>query len=120
MQSACLDHCNDHGPQGKMGHKGTDQSKPFERLGRYGECLGMSSECVAYGHLNPMQVILQLCIDDGIKSRGHQKTIFNKNMRKFACFKGQHKVHGKMIVCCYAESYSASEANLKPRLQAML
>lgn len=41
-------------------------------------------------------------------------------MRKFACFKGKHKVHGKMTVCCYAESYSASDANLKPRLQAML
>ena len=103
-----------------MGHKGINGSKPFERIANYGESLGMSSECVAYGDLSPIQIILQLCIDDGIKSRGHQKTIFNKNMRKFACFKGDHKLHGKMVVCVYAESFSACAANLRPEIQALL
>ena len=54
MQLACFDHVMDHGPLGKMGHKGTDLSKPFERIGRYGECLGMSAETVAYGELSPL------------------------------------------------------------------
>ena len=58
MQRASLDHVNDHGPKNLTGHKGSDGSKPFERLARYGHCPGLSGENLAYGNFEPIHIVL--------------------------------------------------------------
>lgn len=58
MQKASLDHVTDHGPKNLTGHKGSDGSKPFERLGRYGHCPGLSGENLAYGDFEPIHIVL--------------------------------------------------------------
>ena len=113
MQEAAMDHVRDHGWQGKVGHKSTNGSKPFERLQRYGGVPGLSGENIAYGNFDPKsreiydvdKIVLQFAIDDGIKSRGHRINIFSDKFLKFASFMGRHSKHKKMCVCVYAEIF---------------
>ena len=109
MQKASLDHVNDHGPKNLTGHKGSDGSKPFERLGRYGHCPGFSGENLAYGDFEPIHIVLQMMIDDGLKSRPNRTNLMNPSFRRFSAANGTHVTFKKMIVCNYAEFYAKQE-----------
>ena len=46
---AAEDHCNQMGPLGLTGHDGTDGSKAWDRMKRYGNWGGAVGENIAYG-----------------------------------------------------------------------
>jgi len=104
-----MDHAVDQGDTGLVGHQGPDGSKPHERLARYGDVPGMSGEGIAYGKMDPVEVVLHLAIDDGIKSRCHRANIFNPSLRRFACFINYHKTYQRVTVCTYAETFTITE-----------
>ena len=109
MANAAMDHAVDQGDAGLLGHVGPDGSKPHERLARYGDVPGMSGEGIAYGKMDPVEVVLHLAIDDGIKSRCHRANIFNPVLRRFACFTNYHKAYQRVTVCTYAETFTIHE-----------
>lgn len=93
MQLGSVDHVMDHGPKGLVGHKGSDGSAPSERLERYGELPGLSGEAIAYGEMSPVEVVMHIAIDDGIKSRCHRSLLFGDKYRMFSCATGAHKLY---------------------------
>ena len=109
MQAASRDHVLDTGPKGKIGHNGTNGSTPKKRCEKYVKFEGNSGENIDYGTKGPMDVIVALCIDDGVPSRGHRHNIFNRGFKKMACFTGSHKTYGSQTVINY--NGSAAEMN---------
>lgn len=75
------DHAIDMGRTGNTGHNGTDGSSMSARINRYGSWGGGISENCSYGYSDPLGIVLQLLIDDGVPSRGHRKNILNGNSR---------------------------------------
>ena len=116
MQAASRDHVLDTGPKGKTGHDGTDRSTPKQRCERYVKVEGNSGENIDYGTKGPMDVIVALCIDDGVPSRGHRHNIFNKGFKKMACFTGSHKTYGSQTVINYNGSAAEMNAFMKQKV----
>ena len=57
------------------------------------EDVGQVSENVSFGWADPKEIVLQLIIDDGVKSRGHRKNIFDEKFTKVGLSVGPHKVY---------------------------
>lgn len=82
---AARDHADDLSTNGIFGHKGSDGSSFCERILKY--CKkgpgGMAEVIGAdFNFLDrniPEMTVLGLIIDDGVKDRGHRKTIFNSD-----------------------------------------
>ena len=59
-----------------MGHSGTSGESFGDRMKRFG--FGTAGENINYGwDLTGKSTLLSLAVDDGVKSRGHRKNIFN-------------------------------------------
>lgn len=98
LHRSALDHVRDQGPTGETGHKGTDGSKPSDRIERYGEIEGLSSEVINYGDETPRMTVIQLVIDDGVPDRAHRHNLFNPAFRVGGAAIGPHKTYGTMVV----------------------
>ena len=66
---------------------------------------GLSAENIAYGKLEPIEVLMSCIIDDGIPSRGHRKNVFNPHFTKFSCFHGPHYRFKRQTVINFAQVY---------------
>ena len=73
---AALDHCNDCGPKGILGHDGSDGSTPDKRIKRYDPNVCLCGENIAYGNMTAMEIVRGLIVDDNVKNRGHRKNTF--------------------------------------------
>ena len=108
MSRGARDHVRDSGPSGRMGHVGTDGSNPWDRVNRHGSWLVTIGENIGYGTYEPSdarKVVMQLIIDDGVRSRGHRDNIFNVEFRVIGVSCGEHKTFGSMCVMVYAGGY---------------
>jgi len=81
LWKAARDHAKDLGKGGKTGHVGTDGSDLSQRIKRYGTWKSGISENCSYGFDDPLAIMLQLLIDDGVPSRGHRMNILAPGMR---------------------------------------
>lgn len=98
---AARDHVKDTGPSGKTGHHGTDGSSPWARIKRYTRINGGAAENCQYGKSNPRKVIMQLAIDDGVRSRGHRNNIMNSRYRVTGINTGYHRRFKQQTVITY-------------------
>lgn len=105
MCLAARDHVRDTGPKGKTGHYGSDRSSPFDRLRRYGKILRTAGENIGYGLDRPEWMVIQLIVDDGVRSRGHRKNLFKKRYRYIGVAYGPHRVYRTMNVSVYAAGF---------------
>jgi hypothetical protein len=106
MTRAARDHALDQEATKKVGHKGSDGSMPVDRLSRHGKAIGLSGENIVYGfYKDPLDHIVTMIIDDGVKSRVHRHNLFNECFRHMACFEATHKVFKRVVVFTYAESF---------------
>lgn len=107
MSRASKDHVSDHGSKGKTGHIGTDGSKFYDRLSRYGNvgCPNHQFENISYGLKNGRDIVVQLIIDYGLPSRGHRKAIFNRDLQVTGIACGSHSIYGSMCTIVYAGGY---------------
>ena len=74
---AAKDHADDIGLPGITEHKGFDGSSISEWVERYCEWQGSLCENIDFWSKSGLQVIMSLLIDDGVKSSGHRKVLFN-------------------------------------------
>jgi Cysteine-rich secretory protein family len=88
LSFAARDHATDMGEKGAVGHLGTKGDEVMDRVDRYGTHTGSfktPSETCAYGHSDPLDIVLYLLIDNQVKSRGHRKNIMQKHVRFIGC-----------------------------------
>ena len=83
-------------------HKGTDGSQPKDRLERYGFPFFSGAENIVIGKTNPFEVVFQMLIDDGVKSRGHRKNVLNPAHRCCGISYAQHRDRGAVYIITYA------------------
>lgn len=72
---AAQDHCEDTGSKGVVSHDGTDGSKVWDRMERYGDPQGTMGENLSFGKSRGDEYMLGLFIDDGVEDRGHRTAI---------------------------------------------
>lgn len=99
---AAKDHCEDAGPLGIMGHKGSDGSSLKDRILRYGDWQKAIAENIAYGSSDGADYIVQLYIDDGVANRGHRTNMLNPKLNWTGMHACDHKKFGRMIVIVYS------------------
>jgi hypothetical protein len=103
---AAKDHANDTGPNGIIGHTGSDGSSMGQRINRYGKWNGGAGENISYGHNIGRDIVVQLLIDDGVPSRGHRNNILNKNFGYAGGAIGSHSRYTYLCVIDYATEYT--------------
>ena len=101
-------HMEDTGPKGLVGHKGSDNKGLSERLANLNsrKTYRAFAESISYGHDNGTDVVLQLHIDDGVKNRGHRKSLFSDAYSHAGVSCGTHKTYSSMCVIVYGAKRS--------------
>ncbi len=94
---AAADHAAAQGRRGSVGHISADGMTPGQRVARRGGGIYVS-ETIAYGFADPVAIVRQLIVDDGVADRGHRKVIFDPRLRYAGAGCGPHPVYTSMCV----------------------
>jgi uncharacterized protein YkwD len=105
LSQAARDHVLDQGKRGTIGHTGSNESSPFDRMSRYGRWGKTAGENISYGANTAAAVVRDLIVDDGIPDRGHRANIFRPEYRLAGVACGKHKTYRVMCVISYAAAY---------------
>lgn len=108
---AARDHVNDLGKRMEATQDGADGSTPQMRMNRYGRVGTRSTQLLSLTHSDPIDVILQLAVDDGISSRIDRKSIFDPDMRVCGVAMGHHSIHENVAVILLAHEYTDKPPN---------
>ena len=82
-------------------------SNAKDRMRKYGNVISLFGESMTFNCFDAKEVMLNLIIDDGSKSRGHRINIFNPDFNFMGCFSGEHKTFTNMCCINYAGGYVA-------------
>lgn len=96
-------HALDMGTKGAVGHTSSDGTTFSERLRKKGKAGGMIAENCDYGNEEPLDIVMALLIDDGIKSLGHRKNILEPTYRWIGIAIEKHKTYRVNCVMDFAE-----------------
>jgi uncharacterized protein YkwD len=105
MSRAAMDHVKDQGKSGKLGHRGSDRSRPGDRVNRYGTWRWTVGENISYGRDKARDIVMGLIIDDGIPSRGHRSNMFDSRYQFVGVAYGKHKTFETMCVINFAGEF---------------
>jgi uncharacterized protein YkwD len=105
MSRAAADHCAEQ-VNGQLGHDGKDRSTPGDRIGRYGSWINTWGENISYSQKTARGVVLALIIDDGVRSRGHRKNIFNPKFNYAGAAFGAHARYRTVCTIDFAGGYA--------------
>lgn len=105
MCRAAADHCAEQ-VAGELGHTGADRSSPGERISRYGSWTTSWGENISYSQKTARGVVLALIIDDGVRSRGHRKNIFNAKFNYAGAAFGPHARYRTVCTIDFAGGYA--------------
>ena len=98
LAAAAAELAEEQGRTGDTGHVGRRSRGLQERVERHGEWERQIGEVIGYGPDDPRNMVMQLIIDDGVKGRGHRKTIFAKGATVAGVACGPHPRFGTMCV----------------------
>ena len=93
LSEAATVHAKDMGKSGSIGHQSSDGTSTFVRVKKYAKGGYMGENC-SYGPSDPLAIVLQLLVDDGVPSLGHRKSILSKNYTYVGVAIEPHKVYG--------------------------
>jgi uncharacterized protein YkwD len=105
MSRAAADHCAEQ-VEGQLGHDGSDRSSPGDRISRYGNWSVSWGENISYGQKTARGIVLTLIIDDGVRSRGHRKNIFNPKFNYVGAAFGPHARYRTVCSIDFAGGYA--------------
>jgi uncharacterized protein YkwD len=112
MSQAAKSHTHDCSSHNKTGHDGSDGSRFWNRVNRYGKidlAQNGGGECLSYGSNTGVDIVIQLLVDDGVESRGHRKILLNPNSSKIGVGYDTHPTWNYMCTVDLAYNYSESE-----------
>lgn len=89
-----------------LGHTGKDGSNIPKRLAKFGKVGKLGAENTMDFFSNPKDIVMQMIIDDGLKSRGHRKNIFNKTFQQVGIAFGNGKDNKPITVMVFADSFT--------------
>lgn len=99
---AALDHARYLGRTGAMSHLGSKGEEPSDRAQRYGSKASLFGENISFGPSVARQVITDLLVDDGVKSRGHRRNMLSPDFTEVGAACGPHKRYGTVCVIAFA------------------
>jgi hypothetical protein len=105
MCHAAADHCAEQ-IDGQLGHDGDSRSTPGDRISRYGTWSATWGENISYAQKTARGVVLSLIIDDGVRSRGHRKNIFNPKFNYAGAAFGPHARYRTVCTIDFAGGYA--------------
>jgi uncharacterized protein YkwD len=108
LNQAAADHANDIGPRGGVGHAGTDDSLPGERIQRYGTLPPNQrwGENISYGPPTLAEWhVMQLLIDDNVPDRGHRQAMLRPEYQLTGSACAPHAIFRIVCVVTYASAY---------------
>lgn len=93
-----------------LGHTGSDNSAPADRMNRYGTWGITCGENCAYGSHTARDIVVQLLIDDGVPNRGHRINILRAIFTKVGFgFSDKSKApYGAVAVMDFAGTYTSN------------
>jgi len=87
IYEAAKKHGLDQKARGSTGHNGSDGSWPWDRVKRACSQMTNGNENLVGGPADVREAVILLLVDDGIPSRGHRKTLLNKDWVYGATYK---------------------------------
>ena len=81
------------GPEGITKHQKGDLSLKT-RTQKFLEKTGIMAENISFGMNRSLDIISQMLVDDGVKSRGHRKNFFNEKFSEIGISTGEHSIYG--------------------------
>jgi uncharacterized protein YkwD len=90
---------------GATGHISSDGRGPKERIERYGTWERQMAENIGYGPDTAREMVLQLIVDDGVKSRGHRRNIFTAGFGTAGVACDSHPRFGTACVIDFAGGF---------------
>jgi uncharacterized protein YkwD len=114
MSRAAADHCAEQ-VGGQLGHEGSDRSHGGERISRYGAWINTWGENISYSRRNAREVVVALIVDDGTRSRGHRKNIFNPKFNYAGAAFGPHARYRTVCTIDFAGGYAERAESLVAR-----
>jgi len=102
LYKAAVYHAKDMGKKGTIGHNSSDGTSFSQRLRKYVNTGFMGENCY-YGLNKPIDIVIILLIDEGIKDVGHRKNILNNNYNKIGISIQPHKKYGYNCVQDFSE-----------------
>lgn len=86
----------DQARDGGVGHAASDGTLPGDRALRHGGGRYVA-EVIAYGSIDPADVVRQLIVDDGVPDRGHREILYSPELRFAGVACGPHPEY--RLVC---------------------
>ncbi len=100
LSASALQHVKDTGKRGLVGH-----GSFADRVSKFGRWTGGVGECISYGDADPVGVVAQLLIDDGVHDRGHRHALLDPSWRYVGVSCGAHSVYRGMCVMDFAVAF---------------
>ena len=97
LEAAAADHVAEQKRTGQVGHGGLDGSAPGDRVRQRGGGEYVA-EVIEYGATDPLDVVRQLIVDDGVPDRGHRSILFDPRLRFAGVSCGPHPTYRTMCV----------------------
>ena len=76
-----------------------------DRANRHGRWTGKIGENISYGRSDARDVVVQLIVDDSLRSRAHRENIFDPEFRIVGVACGEHSTYRAMCVTTFAHGY---------------
>lgn len=93
LHKSASHHAQDAGHHGLIGHEGSDGSTLQARLEKHHMGGGTMAESIAYGHLNPLDIVMQLLIDEAVPAKVNRKNVLSDTFKHVGVSIKHHKVH---------------------------
>ncbi len=102
--TAAANHATDIGNTGRTGHQSSDGRDLIKRFEKY-FANGTVSENCSYGKSAPLDIVMQLLIDDGVESLGHRNVMLSEQFGAVGVSIAKHSVFNYNCVLDFYDSF---------------
>jgi uncharacterized protein YkwD len=114
MISGAKIHLDDMLKTHSSGHRGSDGSKPEDRLNRFGMWDISVGENIVYESRLARNDLIGMIIDDGVSNRGHRRNIFSPQHTVVGIAGGQFEPGKTMYVLTFAGKFTDKPSSKTP------